>query len=179
MTRFIALLRGINVGGRKSVPMAELGKLLESQGFSNVVTYIQSGNAVFSSSMKEAAIQKKIEEALLARFGFEVIVFVLSSSKLSSFLKANPFAKRSLHEGERIYFTLLSSKPEPANAAKLSALNGQGDELVAVGDVVYIFCRGGYGRSAFSNPAVEKILKLSATTRNSETMKKLDELAAG
>ncbi|VVB56731.1 Uncharacterised protein [uncultured archaeon] len=178
MTRFIALLRGINVGGpSRSVPMADLRQLLEKLGFTNVQTYIQSGNVILDSALSPSSVQKKIEEAMEARFGFAARVMVLTPAKLSAILKANPFSKRSGIEDARLYFTLLEKPPEPAHVAQLKAIDGKGDELSIQNDVVYIFCPNGYGRSAYSNPVVEKTLKVSATTRNLATMKKLEELA--
>lgn len=178
MSRFIVLLRGINVGSNRSVPMADLKKLLGQLGFSNITTYIQSGNVLLESHLSEAAIAKKMQSALLKRFGFEVKVFVISPARLSAVIEANPFIARHAAQSGRLYFTLLEKKPQAELAAKLNALDGKGDELAIVGDVVYLFCPNGYGRSVYSNTVVEKTLQMAATTRNLATMKKMEELAS-
>lgn len=76
MNTYIALLKGINVGGHKKVPMAELRKLFSKSGFENVQTYIQSGNVIFKSSEQTITIEDKIQKAIMAHFGFEVSVLV-------------------------------------------------------------------------------------------------------
>ena len=92
MTIFIALLRGINVGGNNKMPMADLRAMLEGLGFVNVQNYIQSGNALFAGEGAALEVQAKIEVAITATFGFSVPVMIVSADDLDAAIAANPFA---------------------------------------------------------------------------------------
>ena len=93
MTRFVALLRGINVGGHRKVPMARLREVLGEAGFADVATYLQSGNAVVTAPDTDPqAVASHIEQAIAAAFGFDVDVLVRSGAELDAVIAANPFA---------------------------------------------------------------------------------------
>jgi uncharacterized protein (DUF1697 family) len=178
MHTYIAFLRGINVGGNKIIKMALLKDLLEKLGFGKVVTYIQSGNAVFQSQSEDAAdLAAQITAAIKATFGFEVIVFLKSLPELKKIMALNPYADTPLQPEERIYFTLLSGQPLGEKWAAMVQKNESIDEVTLQDDVAYLYCRGRYNVTLFSNSFFEKQLKLSATTRNLETMAKMVELA--
>lgn len=178
MQTYIAFLRGINVGGNKIIKMALLKDMLEKLGFDKVATYIQSGNAVFQSQSADTAnLAAQIGAAIKGMFGFEVVIFLKSLAELKSIISLNPYAEILLQAEERIYFTLLSSKPQEEKWAAMVQKNEGSDEVSLRHDVAYLYCRGGYNRTLFSNPFIEKQLKLSATTRNLETMAKMLELA--
>ena len=95
MQTFISILRGINVSGQKKIRMADLKKLYESLGFSDVKTYIQSGNVIFKSDSKSSDIElaKKIEKAISAKYHFEVPVIIRASAELKNIISQNPFVK--------------------------------------------------------------------------------------
>lgn len=178
MQTYIAFLRGINVGGNKIIKMALLKDMLEKLGFGKVATYIQSGNVVFQSQSEDTAnLAAQIAAAIKETFGFEVIIFLKSLAELKSIILLNPYAGIPLQAEERIYFTMLSGQPQEEKWAAMVQKNEGPDEVSLQNDVAYLYCRGGYNRTLFSNPFMEKQLKLSATTRNLETMAKMLELA--
>ncbi len=115
--------------------------------------------------------------AIKETFGFEVIVFLKSLPKLKTILANNPYTGETLQTGERIYFTLLNPLPTPEKWEATQQKKNEIDPFILVDDVVYLFCRGGYGKTDFSNPFFEKNLKVTATTRNLETMQRLLEMA--
>jgi uncharacterized protein (DUF1697 family) len=179
MTVYIALLRGINVGGHCKIAMVDLKKLFGELGFHNASTYIQSGNVVFKSEVEDPfAIEKTIKRAIKDRFSLEVEVIAKSLEELSKIIDANPFGEAGLGTGEKVYFTLLSKKPEDELVDKLGKADCNGDEIAVKYKTAYILCRNGYSNTPYNNNFIERILNVSATSRNLETMKKLAELGA-
>ena len=170
MAKVLALLRGINVGGR-TVKMDVLRAAFEGMGFSGVRTYIQSGNVLFDAEGREpgAAMREEIEETLRRTFGFEIAAVLLSCGELALLLAGNPYARKP-EENERVHVTVFREPPSPAALAALAPEPGSGDEFQASGRFAYILCRGGYAHTPYSNAFFEKRLKIPATTRNIETM---------
>jgi uncharacterized protein (DUF1697 family) len=115
MARYIALLRGINVGGNKKVPMAQLRALVEGLGFTDVETLLQSGNVVFTSKAKKkpALLEKQLEQAIEAEFGFDVSVLVRTRDELAAAIEANPLEGAEAAPS-KFLVTFLSGAPDPA-----------------------------------------------------------------
>ncbi|MEV7833667.1 DUF1697 domain-containing protein [Streptomyces subrutilus] len=172
---YAALLRGINVGGHKKVPMAELRTVLEGLGHGDVRTYLQSGNAVFDSARQDpAGLARELEAAIEAHFGFRVPSLVLDGAHLAAVVAACPFPVAEL-EGKQLHATFFSAQPGPERFAALDAAAYLPEEY-RVGDrVVYLYAPDGLGRSrlgeALARPAVVK--GLDVTTRNWNTVVKL------
>jgi uncharacterized protein (DUF1697 family) len=178
MSKYIALLRGINVSGQKIMIMADLQKLFESMKFTQVKTYIQSGNVVFTSTKGSAKdLGLAIEKTISKKYGFDVPVAIRTAEELETVLASNPYRKTKLGEKERIYISYLSEVPEQAGIKKLEALKSEVDEIQVKNREVFILCRGGYGKTVFSNTLVEKCLGVKSTTRNLETTSKLVEMS--
>lgn len=108
---YIALLRGINVGGHHPVNMGELRNLCTSIGFSRVTTYIQSGNIIFSAEGSTIDLRDQLSEAIMIRFGFKVPVTVLDAGDLRQIINENPFITDGKHELSYLHLTLLAEKP--------------------------------------------------------------------
>jgi uncharacterized protein (DUF1697 family) len=177
MNTYIALLRGINVSGHKIIRMADLKKALEDTGFLNVKTYIQSGNIVFKTdSSPTADLEKRIEKMIRDVFTFEVTVIVKEHSDLVSILERNPYPEKDLKNNEKLFFTLLSHTPEKQKLETLMATNGGADELMIIDRTIYVICRAGYSETIYTTNFLEKILKVKATSRNIDTIKKLVEM---
>jgi len=183
MAVYIALLRGVNVGGSKVILMADLKKVFENAAFAKVKTYIQSGNVVFVSEKKNVnEIENTIKEATKSRFKFDIEVIVLSLSGLEKIVAKNPFNEKKLEKGERIYFTMLLKKPWSENIAEFYKTKKDvtkksvGDDFEIIDRAVYTLCRHGWSNSPFNSNAVVKYLKVDTTARNLETMKKLVEM---
>lgn len=179
MQKYIALLRGINIGGHKIIPMAQLKELFVELGFSNVVTYIQSGNVLFKAKPQSLEKMKaQIERGIENKFGFSSTLFVFEAETLARVLEENPFRDRKLKEGEKIYFTLFSDEPGPAEVGKLKTFPNYADEFEIIGKTLYVLCKKGYSQTLFTTNFVEKNLKVHGTSRNLETMTKLVKMAA-
>lgn len=176
MPVYLALLRGINVSGKKIIKMEDLRKLMESSGYSNVKTYIQSGNVVFESNVKDKSkLAKDIEATIEKQYGFDVSVFVTDTDDVSKAVKNNPFATRDqVEEGtKKIYVTFLSHVPSAENMEKLRQAPIGEDIIELVDDVLYFKLISMASESKLSNNLVENKLKVRATTRNWNTTIKL------
>jgi len=174
---YVALLRGINVAGSKVILMGDLKNVFEGAGFSQVKTYIQSGNVVFMSRGKEhQGLERVIKDVIKGAFRFDVRVAVLELSELERIIQKNPYDGTGLKKGERIYLTILSEKPDKERVGELRKAKNSDDDFEVIGKTVYMLCRKGYAKSVFNNNAIEKVLKVNATTRNLETMIKLVEM---
>ncbi len=176
----IAFLRGINVSGRKPVKMAELAALVESLGFENVRTFIQSGNVVSDSSAKDTwKAETLIGEAIRKNFGFDVTVIVRTADEQGKIIAGNPLLKDRGVDEDRLHVTLLAAQPAKDVLAGLAMGESKNERYAVKGREAYLYCPDGYGRSKLNNTAFEKKLGVPATTRTWKTMKALVEMAHG
>jgi uncharacterized protein (DUF1697 family) len=175
---YIALLRGINVGGHKIIKMDQLRKAFEELGFENVATYVQSGNVVFKSGTKASAdLSKTIEEMLLRRFSMSVPVIVRTADELGEVLTNNPFLKERGLDVTRLHVTFLSLTPQKAAIKGLDAIAAGPDRFHCRGREIYLHCPNGFAGTKLSINAFEKVLAVGATTRNWNTVNRLLEMA--
>jgi uncharacterized protein (DUF1697 family) len=176
---YVALLRGVNVGGRGKVGMQDLRALFASAGFTDVATYVQSGNVVFSGPKTDTAkLARTIEQKISAEVGIDVTVLIRSAAELSRIQQRNPLIARS-DDPTKLHVTFLATEPDPELVAELPhGTKGEegADELTVVGREVYLFCPDGYGNSKLNNTFIEKRLGTRATTRNWRTVVKLVEM---
>jgi uncharacterized protein (DUF1697 family) len=179
MIKYVALLRGINVGGSKLIKMAELSRIFASMGLKNVRTYIQSGNVLFESSKTDPiALTKQIEKALSAAVGFEVPVVLRTIPQLEAIVKLNPFKKVKPDAGAKLYVTFLVEplKTKP----KIPLLSPKKDcEIIhlTAREVFTVAFAMPNGRSAELMAFIEKEFGKSVTTRNWNTVIKILALA--
>jgi uncharacterized protein (DUF1697 family) len=176
MTKFIALLRGINVSGQKKIKMSDLKALFEVIELQDVETYIQSGNVIFSSKEKSSEkLEQKISSAIKRKFGFEVHVMILTPEEIEYVLKNNSFIKKR-KDSEKLYVTFLTKSPSDENIKKLYATDYSPEEYIIDGSFIYLFVPNGYGKAKLNNNLFENKLKVFGTTRNLKTIKALFEL---
>ncbi|PCI59863.1 MAG: hypothetical protein COB37_10475 [Kordiimonadales bacterium] len=176
MTVWIALFRGINVGGNNIVPMKELRTLLEGIGFSGVQTYIQSGNAVFSSSETSAEkIRTLILKSVEEKFGFTTKIMMLQRDELEAAVSANPFPEGEA-DPKMLHLFFLGARPENTDLAVFDQWKKDSESIALIGDVFYLHAREGIGRSKTAERA-ERLLAVSATARNWRSSCKILELA--
>lgn len=173
MKTYIALLRGINVGGHKKILMSDLKKLFESLGFRDVRTYIQSGNVVFSSNA-DVDFANTISEAIESKYGFKVPVLVKKASELAEILSKCPFSDE---KREKSYFILLAEDPDEEAKVASATFASEEEQFFITDNCVYIFYAKGAGKAKLGVNFFEKKLKVIATARNYRTMAKLLELA--
>lgn len=179
MTRYISILRGINVSGHKKIKMVDLKDIYEKLGFRNVVTYIQSGNVILDDPSNDPhKIKFNIEAAIEKKYGFHVNVQLRSKSELDEIYSKLPFKNINLEQdGSKILVTFLSGQPSAEEFDQLSKYVSPSENLLLGDHVFYLHCPDGYGKTKLSNVLVEKKLNLVSTTRNLRTVVKLCELA--
>jgi len=178
MTKKIALLRGINVGGKRKILMADLRSMFEDLTFTNIKTYIQSGNVLFTSDKENdhLALSKKIETAINKRFGFAVPVIIRTAIELANSVNENPFYKDSIAI-QHLHLSFLSEVPTQQNRQQIEAYHFEPDKFIIKGKDIFIYCESSYHKSKLTNNFFEKKLSVSATTRNWKTVLKLLELS--
>jgi uncharacterized protein (DUF1697 family) len=175
LNTYIALFRGINVGGTGILPMKELVALLEELGCTGVRTYIQSGNAVFRHRAAAPGLTRKIRAAVGAAKGFEPAVLLLTPDRVAQAAASNPFP-----EGERdpakLHLLFLAATPVQPDLGILNGLRSPRERFALTQDVFYLHAPDGVGRSKLAAKA-EQALGVPATGRNWRTVQKVLELA--
>ena len=173
MPRFIAFLRAINVGGR-NVTMAALRGQFEALGFSNVETFIASGNVIFEAASHDStALQRKIEAHLAKSLGYEVSTFVRTDAEVAAIACYRPFTGKKLESALAFNVAFLAEPMDAATSRGVQNFKTDIDNFHVHGREVYWLCRKKQSESTFSNNAFEKALKLRATFRGMNTIKKL------
>jgi uncharacterized protein (DUF1697 family) len=176
LTVYVAMLRGINVGGN-SLKMEWLRQACEGLGLQNVRTYVQSGNIVFSSRVSAEKLAKTLKTTIDAQTRLPVTVVVRSASEMAKIVAGNPFLKLKSVDVTKLHVTFLAKPPSKPALEKLDALAGTRDEYRWVGQEIYLHCPINYGETKLSNTAIEKLLSVGATTRNWKTVTILCEMA--
>jgi uncharacterized protein (DUF1697 family) len=175
--RYAALLRGINVGGRKKVPMAALRELLADLGYADVVTHLQSGNAVFSSPGKSPhSLARTIADRIAGEFGMDVKVVIRTGGELADIVRRSPLPDGP-ENPSRFFVAFLSAAPEPAATGSVESMSFDPDRIWISGTEAYLWCPDGAADTLLTNNFVEKRLKVTATSRNWNTVLKLADLA--
>ncbi len=178
VTTYIALVRGINVGGRAKVAMDDLRRLFVDLGHVDVRSYIQSGNVVFRSTQRSPEkLIAGIEAGLADQLGVPATVVLRTEKELAAVRAANPFVAAG-HDPSRLYVAFLAATPAAAQAEELAVPAGESAEFSVAGQDVYLHYPDGYGRTKLNNTYIEKRLGVRATTRNWNTVTKLHDLAA-
>ncbi|MCJ8324894.1 MAG: DUF1697 domain-containing protein [Rhizobiales bacterium] len=170
MQTYIALLRGINVGGNHIVKMAELKILCAQLGFENIRTYIQSGNVIFDSNLTDKAeFANQLGLVIEQKYGFLPKIFILEKAQLLAVL-----AKQSLSfdDEKYVYLYFLQQPAKLAKLADIEALMAIGDEYKLTDDVFYLHCPNGIGKSKLLDK-LEILLGVKTTTRNLRSVKKI------
>jgi uncharacterized protein (DUF1697 family) len=178
-SRHVALLRGINVGGKNMLPMKELAAMFVNAGCGDVTTYIQSGNVVFSAPDKVVAglgdvIAKQVEE----RFGLRVPMVLRTSAEIDAVIRGNPFLKAGAGE-EMLHVCFLADRLGKDLVAGLDAGRSAPDTFAVVGREIYMQLVNGVARTKLTNAYFDSKLKTVSTVRNWRTVLKLAELVKG
>lgn len=174
MPKYIAFLRAINVGGH-TVKMDNLRRLFEALGFTNVETFIASGNVIFDSSSRSSrALEKKIRTQLHDSLGYDVVTFVRSRDELSVIAKFEPFKRSDMDaEGSTLYIGFLEDSPGKTAKEKLLSAATEIDYFALSGREFFWLSRKSFSQSEFSGATLEKILGMHATLRNVNTVRKI------
>jgi len=179
MANYIALLRGINVSGQNTIRMTELQNSLSALGYTDVQTYLQSGNVVFSAAKSdESKLAATIQKRITQDFGHDVPVLVLSAKELDVIANSNPLWPASGADGKLFHSTFLFHEVAAASFQMLKLPAAEGEGAVLVGKVVFLHCPHGYGKTKLNNSYFERVLKVQATTRNWRTVLALQAMCA-
>ncbi len=171
----VALLRGINVGGKNKLPMKDLAEIFVNAGCEDVRTYIQSGNVVFRADpVLTEGIPSLIRESILSGFGYRVPVVTRTVLDLQEIVQVNPFPEA---EANRLLVLFLADLPDRALVETLDPNRSPGDEFAVVGREVFLHCPNGFARSKLTNNYFDSRLSTTSTGRNWRTVNKLLEMA--
>jgi len=173
MTRYIAFLRAINVGGH-TVKMDRLRGIFESMGFANVETFIASGNVIFETNSKDIVkLENTIEKKLKDELGFEVATFIRSDSELAAIANYKPFPKSKMDSATALNVAFISEPLDAKSKKLLMSLKTDIDDFHVHGREVYWLCLKKQSDSKFSNAVLEKTLGVKSTLRGIKTIKKM------
>ena len=176
MSRLVVLLRGVNLAGANRVSMPDLRVALGEAGFDDVVTYLQSGNVVLSSTSSAATVARSVERVIEDRFGLDIAVVVRTRSQLAAVVRRDPLG--DVATNPKLYIvTFLGGKPDARALAKLEEALAEDERLVRSGSELYTWHPGGSGRSKAARLLSGKALGVTSTSRNWSTVNALLGLA--
>lgn len=178
-TTWIALLRGVNVGGRNKLLMQALREAMERAGFANARTYIQSGNCVFDAETNDpAAVAAEVSALIQREFGFEPRIVALTREQLEAAIAANPYREAGEADGKSVHFYFLSAPAKSADLGALQALAAANEAFTLTERVFYLHAPDGIGRLKLAEK-VEAKLGVLATARNFGSVQAIAALATG
>lgn len=174
MYNHLVLLRGINVSGQKLIKMEELRNHLTDNGFQNVQTYIQSGNVFVTTAEADPnVVEQQVAALLLDKYGFQVTVVAISEAGLKKVFMNNPFLADAAIGLKQLYVAFLSEVPQQENVGKLDASFVHPDTFTMGDRALYLCYHNNAGNSKMTNNWIENRLKVTATSRNWNTVTKL------
>ncbi len=178
MKKFIAFLRGVNVGGSKVIKMKDLAEIFTSFGFKNVKTFIQSGNVIFESSQTDIEkVKIKIEKGLKKSLGYSVDVVLRTPEEMLNIIKANPFKKEITEPNIKLYVMFLSQQPDNKIKQAVKSYDNELETFRIKNCEVYVLIRkNDIQKTVFSTNFLEKKLGLIGTTRNWNSVNKILQL---
>ncbi|MFT4661403.1 MAG: hypothetical protein ACI9AT_001030 [Ulvibacter sp.] len=179
MKKYVAILRGINVGGHRKLLMAGLKTHLTKVGLKNVSTYIQSGNVSFESDLKPNEIENLITFTIKNKYGYNVPVIVRNHKELLALVNGNPYLNSVGGQIELLYVTFFKSVPEKDKVTAFNELTFDGDEFSLMDQHAYLKYMTKSSNSKLSNNIMESRLKVTCTSRNWKTCLKLLEMGVG
>ncbi|MGF7117292.1 DUF1697 domain-containing protein [Methanobacterium oryzae] len=176
--KYIALLRGINIGRENRIKMADLRTIFESMGFKNVKTYLQSGNVIFDNKfIDNVKIAEDIERKVSRTFGFAVNAVIRTDNEFENIINNNPFINDSNIGLDKLHVTFLKEAFDKETILDLNLNKEENEKFEIKGSEIYLYLPNGYARTKLTNNTFERKLKIIATTRNWKTVNKLLELS--
>ncbi len=177
MKPFIALLRGINASGHNKVPMTELRSLCLELGWGDVQTYIQSGNLVFTANTNAAKLEEELEGAITRRFGLAISIIVREAGDWPAYVRGNPFPDASASAPKSVMLALGKAPPKEDAVDKLRERASNGERIEQVEDALWFHFAQGVANSKLSPALLDRLVGSPVTTRNWNTVLKLQEMA--
>ena len=176
-TIFVALLRGINVGGHNKIPMAELRLLCAEMGMGDVQTYIQSGNLVFSSAKPAAALENALEQSIERRFGHKISVIVRRAGDWAVYVESNPFPEIGKREPNLLALGLAKAALNSQAIKGLRERAANGEQLAQTGEALWVHFPKGVATSKLSPNLMARLVGSPVTLRNWRTVLRLQGMA--
>jgi uncharacterized protein (DUF1697 family) len=177
MPRLVALLRGVNLAGKRRVAMADLRALLEDLGYEEVRTHLQSGNAVLTTGDPAATVAADVERAIAERMGLDVVVTVRTAAQMARIVKDDRLGEVADDPARRMVI-FLPAKPSREAVKAIRAMDFADERAEVAGAEVYAWCPGGIGRSPLMAALSDPTLTPGGTARNWRTVTRLAEMAA-
>lgn len=174
----VALLRGINLAGRRRVPMAQLRELLTERGYDDIRTHLQSGNVVLRAPVGAARLEQDLAEAIETEFGFAVPVVVRSAAQLAAVIATEPFG--AVVTEPRLYQVSFLAGPAPEGTEeRLRGIATPAERVEVRGQEIYSWHPDGVGRSKLAGALGDRAIGVITTTRNFRTVRALAQLSGG
>lgn len=177
-TKFIALLRGINVSGRNIIPMPELRALCADLGWKDVQSYIQSGNLVFLAESTPTKLETELEGAIERRFDLSIPIIVRAATAWPDYVRGNPYPDASQSEPNHVMLALSKAAPKSDAAAKIQERATSGERITQVGDALWLYYAGGMAKSKLPPSLLDRLVGSPVTARNWRTVLKLQEMVS-
>jgi uncharacterized protein (DUF1697 family) len=179
MAQYISFLIGINMTGHNSLKMGDLSSLYIGLGYPDALTYIQSGNVIFSSEIiaDEREIALKIEKAILEKFNYVIPVMIRTTEELRNLFSVNPYLSEEKFEPSKMAVIFLHEKVTEEQIQKVKGIDYPPDKFKIVGKEIFIFCPNGFGRTKLYTNFFEKKMGVTGTARNWKTITTMLELA--
>lgn len=174
--KYAVFLRGVNVGGNVKISMTDLKKVLADNGFSNVQTYINSGNVIVESDSGRKPIQQQINSLIKGRFDLDIAMIIKSLSELTEIIHSDPYDREREITDSRKILMLLSDAIDPDKMATLKSEFPLKENYYLFNDVIYIYYHEGSGTSRFTVNLIERKFNITATARNWKTIVKMTGL---
>lgn len=179
MPVYVALLRGINLGGHKKIKMDELRAALAAIGFDEVKTYIQSGNVVFKAAkISDKALSKKIEATILSKFGHSVSVIIRTAEEIEQVIANNPFLKQPDIDQTKLHVMFLREPPAQSALQQLQTLVLKPDQFRFLGKELYFYLPNGVAESVVMKKPIDRVLAIPTTMRNWRTVNTIQQMCA-
>lgn len=172
MQTYISFLRSVNIAGHNLIKMTELSELFKKMGFSDVKTYIQSGNIIFSISddLTSSDLSDNLEKAILGRFSLQIHVMTRTTRELSEMFSNNPYLKEPDFDPSKSAVLFLHEEPSDAQIQKVKDINYPPDRFKIIGKEIFIYCPNGFGRTKIYTNFFEKKMGVIGTGRNWKTV---------
>jgi uncharacterized protein (DUF1697 family) len=180
MKVYISFLRGVNMTGHNSIKMAELTRLFVNMGFSDSVTYIQSGNVIFSSDkeMTDSEIEILVEEAIRKKYSYNVRAIVRTKNELEKIIAGNPFLNEMVyHPSKTAAVIFLKDHPDIEQINRVQNINFPPDRFIINGSEIYILCPDGFGRTKLYTNFFESKMGVVGTARNCKSIAAIFDIA--
>lgn len=177
--QYISFLRGVNMTGHNSIKMVDLSSLYKDLGYKDALTYIQSGNVIFSriDDSSESEVAKRIEKAIFERFNYTIPVMIRTVEEMKNLMSFNPFLAEENFQPSKMAVILLYEETSECQIQKVINIDYPPDKFKIAGREIFIYCPNGFGRTKLYTNFFEKKMGVTGTARNWKTMTTLLQMA--